>query len=164
VAGETNPADIYTKHLPTRDKLVQLVGLMGCTYRGGRAEAAPLTRTADTGKTTIAEADLNVCSVYEPRASMPHLDFNEHDLDRQFPTLCVPQEIDDDNETNWDSWDKVYSRGLEIIDHIKTTMRTVGRRRCEQPTIDNQRPHSNDHNHPPTTTTTHRRQRPSTDY
>ena len=139
VPGETNPADIYTKHLPTRDKLRQLVGLMGCVYRGGRAEAAPLTRAAETGKTIIAAADLNVvCSTTMPLASMPHLDYDDHDLEVRFPSLCAPQAVDDENEDKWDTWDKVYQRGLEIVEQINTTMRTTGRRRCEQPQHDDQ--------------------------
>ena len=44
VAGEVNPADIFTKHLPRREKLHQLVRLFGCEYMDGRAAAAPLLR------------------------------------------------------------------------------------------------------------------------
>jgi len=62
VPGEANPADLYTKHLPSREKVVQLVSLMGLHYRAGRAGSAPLTRTGQSGKATIAQADLNVCT------------------------------------------------------------------------------------------------------
>ena len=44
VRGDVNPADLFTKHLPSREKLHQLVGLFGCYYREGRPEAAPLLR------------------------------------------------------------------------------------------------------------------------
>ena len=42
VWGEVNPADLFTKHLPSREKVHQLLGLFGCEYRSGRAAAAPL--------------------------------------------------------------------------------------------------------------------------
>ena len=44
VRGEVNPADIFTKHLPSRDKVHQLLNLFGCEYREGRAVSAPLLR------------------------------------------------------------------------------------------------------------------------
>ena len=75
---------------------------------------------------------------------MPHLDYNDHDLSMRFPSLCAPQDSDDNNEASWDSWDKIYQRGLEIIDDINTTMRTTGRRRCEQQPSTN---HNHNHNH-----------------
>ena len=47
VAGEVNPADLFTKHLPSREKIHQLTALFGCEYREGRAESAPLLRPAE---------------------------------------------------------------------------------------------------------------------
>ena len=44
VRGDVNPADIFTKHLPSKDKIHQLTALFGCEYRSGRAECAPLLR------------------------------------------------------------------------------------------------------------------------
>jgi hypothetical protein len=152
VAGEVNPADIYTKHLPSRDKVTHLVGLMGCEFRDGRAESAPLTRTTETGKTTMATANLNVCDENRPVAYMPHLVYGTLELDATFPSLSVPQEIDDDNESNWDTWDKVYLRGLEIVKEIETVMKTVGRQRCERPA--DLATTSTRHNAPPNDTTT----------
>ena len=134
VAGESNPADLYTKHLPSREKLLQLVGLTGCTYQGGRAHSAPQTRTAESGKTTIADADLNACESDVAVPSMPHLECSSDRLDFEYPSLSVPSEIDDCHETDWDSWDKVYARGLEIIEQIRTKTVNEGRRRCEPPT------------------------------
>ena len=47
VWGEVNPADLCTKHLPSREKVHQLLGLFNCEYRAGRAAAAPLLRPHD---------------------------------------------------------------------------------------------------------------------
>ena len=44
VRGEVNPADLFTKHLPSREKVHQLLSLFGCEYREGRPAAAPLLR------------------------------------------------------------------------------------------------------------------------
>ena len=44
VRGEVNPADLFTKHLPSKDKVHQLLDLFGCEYRTGRAAPAPLLR------------------------------------------------------------------------------------------------------------------------
>ena len=44
VAGESNPADLFTKHLESRAKLDQLVALFNCRFVDGRAESAPALR------------------------------------------------------------------------------------------------------------------------
>ena len=36
VRGDVSPADIFMKHLPSKDKVHQLVNLFGCEYRAGR--------------------------------------------------------------------------------------------------------------------------------
>ena len=45
VRGDVNAADLFTKHLPSGDKIHQLVKLFGCEYRAGRSEAAPLLQS-----------------------------------------------------------------------------------------------------------------------
>ena len=44
VRGDSNPADLLTKHMPSREKLTQLVELFGCAFVDGRAVSAPLLR------------------------------------------------------------------------------------------------------------------------
>ena len=51
VKGEENPADLFTKHLTSRDRIHSLLDLLGCRYRDGRASAAPVLRSgAGTSK------------------------------------------------------------------------------------------------------------------
>ena len=69
---------------------------------------------------------------------MPHLDHDNDELDKFYPTLHAPAEVDDDNEMAWDSWDQVYQRGLEIIEEVKQTMRVSGRKRHEQHALHSQ--------------------------
>ena len=73
VWGEVNPADLFTKHLPSREKVHQLLGLFGCEYRSGRAAAAPLLRPHDV-----------VCQ------QGGHLDDDDHD-DNPRPTYNVTE-------------------------------------------------------------------------
>ena len=44
VKGDVNPADLFTKHLSSSDRVKMLVSLFGCEYRSGRATSAPLLR------------------------------------------------------------------------------------------------------------------------
>ena len=46
VKGEDNPADLFTKHLVSRDRIYSLLKLLGCVYRDGRASKAPQMRAA----------------------------------------------------------------------------------------------------------------------
>ena len=56
IRGEDNPADLFTKHLPSREKVEQLVNLLGCRFDSGRAESAPAMRRGRLTKTTLAQA------------------------------------------------------------------------------------------------------------
>ncbi len=44
VKGEVNPADLFTKHLSSADRVDTLLNLFGCRYASGRAAGAPLLR------------------------------------------------------------------------------------------------------------------------
>ena len=57
VAGEQNPADLLTKHSIGRQRLESLIALYGCKYLEGRAATAPLTRTGESSRPTMAQAD-----------------------------------------------------------------------------------------------------------
>ena len=51
VKGEENPADLFTKHLTSRDRIHGLLDLFGCRYKDGRAAVAPVLRNgAGTSK------------------------------------------------------------------------------------------------------------------
>ena len=46
VRGDANPADLFTKHLLSGERITALLRLFGCTYAGGRPEMAPALRQA----------------------------------------------------------------------------------------------------------------------
>jgi len=88
IAGEVNPADLYTKHLETKAKIEQLVQLFGAEFRDGRPAAAPQLR-----KDPVVAA-----MVDEPHGptSLPHL-MSRGDIDRLYEVA----KIDEGNNKEW---------------------------------------------------------------
>ena len=85
VRGEENPADLFTKHLPSRDKVHSLVRLFGCEYRDGRAVvSAPLLRKMD-------ETQVNAVDVCE---TLPH-QRSQAEIDELYPRMIAPAEYGD---------------------------------------------------------------------
>jgi hypothetical protein len=112
----------------TREKLASLMEMLGCKYRGGRAESAPMTRTTSTGKTTIAEAEARTIEVH---AIMPHPAYSSKDLNDKYPPMMVNQDVSEDDEARWSTWDGVAQRGDDIIREVLARKTRDGRRRCE---------------------------------
>ena len=114
VAGEVNPADLFTKHLPSREKVHQLLGLFGCEYREGRAASAPLLRPMDgvcqQGGQLVEQSMLPTFSAeeYEAQAHdcsrLPH-QYSENEIRRMFPSLPAAPPCD-----NTDDWNEVILR------------------------------------------------------
>ena len=42
---DEDPADLFTEHLTSRDRICKLLDLSGCKYGGGRPDAAPVLRS-----------------------------------------------------------------------------------------------------------------------
>ena len=129
VDGESNPADLFTKHMSSREKLGKLVKLVGCRYSTGRAATAPSRRQGEDKKIKISEA--NVITDPNDEPFMPHLVFNAEELDRYHPSVSAPDDVDGDREEDIDAGDEVYQHGLKLVDEIKQRMVVQGRRRCE---------------------------------
>ena len=107
VAGEVNPADLFTKHLPSKDKIHQLTALFGCEYREGRALTAPQLRpnvdpeqqgdhlpgddSFDPLPTFMSDA-----ITHDPNI-LPHM--YEHEIMvKMFPLIEAPAEIANDKD------------------------------------------------------------------
>ena len=103
VAGEVNPADLSTKHLPSKDKIHQLTALFGCEYREGRAETAPLLRpNVAPGK---QGGHLSGDDRFEPLPKFVMADATPHDpsvlppmysdemINKLFPQIVAPTQI-----------------------------------------------------------------------
>ena len=100
VKGEVNPADLFTKYLPSSDKILQLVNLFGCEYRAGRPVSAPLLRSntiKSPGQEELESAAAKVLEdvveddidqeAHDPDV-LPH-DYPPDDLARLFPRAGV---------------------------------------------------------------------------
>ena len=74
VAGEENPADLFTKHLESAAKLKQLMGLFNCQFMQGRAFSAPSLKRAATAEHMVVIAQL------------PHL-MTKRAMDNKYPTV-----------------------------------------------------------------------------
>ena len=128
VRGDVNPADLFTKHLPSKDKIHQLVKLFGCEYRSGRSEAAPLLRPKDSsgdkgGQSAagylptfmVAPAAVFITDEGEEDDQIPH-DMNilphlhnTEDMKRLFPILSAPEPAP--NNEDWEQEDTGLRRG-----------------------------------------------------
>ena len=93
VRGDVNPADLFTKHFPSRDKIAQLVKLFGCEYREGRSAAAPMLRPQDPTGDQGGQSSGGHLPTFEVRDAeihdidvLPHM-HAEADLARLFPLL-----------------------------------------------------------------------------
>ncbi len=141
VRGEVNPADVFTKHSLTRDRLRQLVELFDCYFKDGRAESAPQLRRTATSKVKISEADVGdqVCDANLWHVGVlglredgpgplcfPHSTFSKPRLDELYPPLDVPEQLDID-DVHRDAFDLVYQRGLAEAQAIQASSEVFGR-------------------------------------
>ncbi len=131
--GTANPADVFTKHSLTREKILELVTLFDCKFSTGRAASAPALRT-DTGtkKTMASFEDEQLCQLdeadtaAEQPASMPHKVYSQEQLDQLHPSLEAPDDFD---VQGMEAQEPLLDAGMAEVDRITTPMRTLGRTR-----------------------------------
>ena len=94
-----NPADLFTKHLPSSIKIAQLVELFGCECRQGRSAAAPLLRPLDSAKGQGGQPSGGHLSAVEVACDdveahdieiLTHMR-SQYEVDRLFPLLEAPR-------------------------------------------------------------------------
>jgi len=145
VLGTANPADLFTKHSLTREKLLELVQLFQCEFRTGRAATAPTLRTDQGTKATMADyhddaeredAEVHNVDVKQPPPTnddnedattpliMPHMAFTEDELDRLYPSLTAPPDFDAPGAEDCEPTLEV---GLREAETIAQAMRQFGR-------------------------------------
>ena len=84
IAGEANPADLYTKYLESKQKIEQLVGLFGGEFREGRAESAPQLKKA----MMVCQEDSGPQALIHDTSVLPH-QMSDRDIDEHFPLAEV---------------------------------------------------------------------------
>ena len=127
VLGEKNPADLFTKHSLSRDRLMTLTSLFDCQFRGGRAESAPLLREVPSNKLSMADT----CAVETPEGPvpfMPHLRHRGEELDALFPSLVVPEAVDAEDPQATEV-EPLLEEGLRVAADIVKSVEEQGRRR-----------------------------------
>ena len=131
VAGEVNPADLFTKHSLTRERLMGLTKLFGLEFRGGRAASAPQTRVSASTKATLAEV-MAVGNGHEsegePDPIMPHLSYSKADLDEIHPPIEAVEAVDNDEPDD----DALLNEGVKVAKEIVEQASSFGRRRMQR--------------------------------
>ena len=133
VAGEDNPADVYTKHLPSRDKLASLMKLYECEYREGRAASAPQLRREQRVGLEIKEAEQNVSSSRSSSSvcmvTLPHR-LGRDRLEKDFPTIESAEELET-YEAEISGKDPIMEAGERIAQEIDDEAGRYGRRKAQ---------------------------------
>ena len=141
VRGDQNPADLFTKHLASRERVLMLLGLFGCELATGRSEAAPAMRRERLTKKVLGEIGLEekeeVETVYQilEEAPLPHDNLLPHQhppevLEKFFPTMPKPDErVDSLQDFDGEKVDPIASSGVEIAKAIVREAELFGRRR-----------------------------------
>ncbi len=125
VLGEANPADMFTKHSLSRERLRMLTELFDCNFRGGRPDAAPRLREVPSNKVTMT--DTCVAEV-EARPSMPPLEHSKEELERLYPCIPVPKAVDD-GDLQAGEREPLLEEGLRLAKDLVNTVEEQGRRR-----------------------------------
>ena len=131
VRGEVNPADLITKHLPSREKVHQLLDLFGCEYREGRPAAAPLLRphgSEDRQGGHPAHDPLPTFPVVDIEAELhdihvlPHMHSTDK-IGKIFPTIpAAPGPMNAEDLINARSY---YERNDYIVANVASKPRTI---------------------------------------
>ena len=108
VVGEVSPADLFTKHLPSKDKIYQLTAVFGCEYREGRAETAPLllqnVAPGQQGGHLSGDDDFEPLSNFvmadatpQDPSVLPHM-CNDEMVNKMSPQIVAPTQIPNDQD------------------------------------------------------------------
>jgi hypothetical protein len=135
VPGLSNPADLLTKHSLSKERILELMRLIGCSYAEGRPGAAPDLKEGPGNRKTMAQAEAEglTAEISEMELGMPlmpHTCMSLDQLDLHYPAMVAPAEVDDP-DLDKDEDDLIYSRGLELAAKIGRDMATYGRTRRE---------------------------------
>ena len=129
IDGERNLADLLTKHSLTREKLMKLVSLFDCEFRGGRADSAPQIRAGSGVKITMADAD--TMKVEDDETVIPHLRYRDEEMDRLYPRLEAPEDFEEEEEES-DEEEWIKGRGRAAVRELEEKTMKEGRRRREK--------------------------------
>ena len=133
VLGTSNPADLLTKHSLAKERILELIRLIGCSFREGRPEAAPQLRQGQCEQQTMAEAEAEgltdvIAEVELLMPVVPHVAMTPAELDRYYPALVAPGELDNPDLDD-QSPDVTFEWGMKVASEIEKDMVELGRTR-----------------------------------
>ena len=129
VTGDVNPADLFTKHSLSRERLKKLVSIYNSHFCDGRAASAPLLRREVAAKKTISDADLAaVDENAHADAFFPHLRYGGEELDRLYPPVEAVEGADAGDPLA-DAQDPLLSEGLRRAEPLTGACTHAGRKR-----------------------------------
>ena len=100
VRGEVNPADLFTKHLASGERINDLLGLLGCRLSEGRAAEAPMLRKGNGNYeevlATEAQAKTSEQTVQRDGYTYPAVDFEGGLVPEAYLHSgdCLPHEVE----------------------------------------------------------------------
>ena len=95
VRGEVNPADVFTKHLGSQERIESLMKLFNCQFRSGRPDGAPqlnrdpVAEVRVMGEQAIKDAEGWDCWPMHDAAVLPHM-YSSTDIGNTFPAAIAP--------------------------------------------------------------------------
>jgi len=133
VAGLVNPADLLTKFSLSKERISELIRLLGCYFGEGRPSQAPALREGQVQRLTMAEAEQQglTAAITEAELAMPimpHVSLSLEQLDALYPAMVAPPEADDP-DMDQDEQDVVYQQGMKIAEQVNRDMANFGRTR-----------------------------------
>ncbi len=133
VAGLVNPADLLTKFSLSKERISELIRLLGCYFGEGRPSQAPALREGQVQRLTMAEAEQQglTAAITEAELAMPimpHVSLSREQLDALYPAMVAPPEADDP-DMDQDEHDVVYTEGMKIAEKVNQDMANFGRTR-----------------------------------
>ena len=147
VLGTENPADIFTKHQGSREKMLELVKLFDMEYREGRAEAAPELRREERPRVEMKEIndqDASRGRILPPPADepgmakrraepqedglnlLPHL---QADMEERYPAIEAADDWESFDESCMYGFDHMREHGEKLASQIQEEADQNGRRR-----------------------------------
>lgn len=127
VPGEVNPADLFTEHSLSGERLMKLTNLFESEYRSGQAASAPKTRSTSGTRTTLAEEMATVAEEHDDPI-MPQKTHEQAELDNKHPSIEAVDEEPEDEQPG----DVLYGEDLKVADKIVPATMQFGRRRVEK--------------------------------
>ncbi len=133
VPGVSNPADLLTKHSLSKERILELMRLIGCSFRDGRPEAAPQLRQGQCKQQTMADAEADgltdtIAEVELLMPMVPHVAMTPAELDKHYPPLIAPSELDNPDLDDH-APDASFECGMKIAGEIEKDMVELGRTR-----------------------------------